>query len=130
MEEESEMAIRLVAKVELDTMNSNVLYPREASNDQRIALLTGVVQLVSAALERAGSKDTAGQPMFMKSDRGVIGYLTFGRTVFICEGDAERETGDALRAIIRKPKASDEELSANIQDAVKKRGKEIGDLWR
>ncbi|NWF94626.1 MAG: hypothetical protein HXY34_00615 [Candidatus Thorarchaeota archaeon] len=123
------MVIRLVARVKLENMESAVLYPREESNDERIALLTGIVQLVSAALEHAETTDE-GQPMFMKSERGVIGYATVKEHLFICEGDGERETGDALKAIVKRPLASNEELSSSIDDLVKKRGKEIGDLWR
>jgi hypothetical protein len=124
------MVIRLVARVDLESLAPHVIYPRDEKEEERIALLTGIVQLVSAALERSGTSSTRGQLMFMKSDRGVIGYCAMKDEVFICEGDAERETGDALKAVVKKPKASDEELSESIDEMVKKRGKEIGDLWR
>ncbi|MEM2143692.1 MAG: hypothetical protein QXS20_01355 [Candidatus Thorarchaeota archaeon] len=124
------MVIRLIARVELDTMNSDILYPREGSNDQRIALLTGVTQLVSSALERAGSRTTSGQPMFMKAETGVIGYILRDRTVFICEGDGERETGDALQALYRRAQEEQNDLAAAAEDILSQKGKEIGDLWR
>jgi len=50
--------------------------------------------------------------------------------VFISEGDGEREVEDALRAVMKTPKASDEELSSEVDNALRRRGREIGDLWR
>jgi hypothetical protein len=99
--------------------------------EERIALLTGIVQLVSAALERSGARDSAIRiPRFMKSDKGVIGYFSVEGQVVICEGDTEAETGDALKAVLASPDASGEQLKSKIERTVQRRGKEIGDLWR
>ncbi|MCF2137632.1 MAG: hypothetical protein K9W43_10420 [Candidatus Thorarchaeota archaeon] len=124
------MVVRLVARVELESMDSKLIYPRDEAREERIALLTGILQLVSAALSRTGGSSTQGQPMFMKSDKGVIGYLTTDEILFICEGDGEREVGDALKTILKEPTASDEVLSSEVEKALKRRGREIGDLWR
>ncbi len=124
------MVIHLVARVNLENLDTQVIYPRDQKEEERIALLTGIVQLVSTALERSGTPSAKGQPMFMKSEKGVIGYCVVKEDLFICQGDAERETGDALKMLANTPKASDEELSGSIADLVSKRGKEIGDLWR
>ncbi len=124
------MVVRLVARVDLDSMDSKVIYPKEESRDERVALLTGIIQLVTAALSRTGGAGTGGQPMFMKSERGVIGYLTVDDSLLICEGDGEREVGDALKAIMKVPTAADDELYSRVESELKKRGREIGDLWR
>ena len=52
------MAVRLVARVNLETMDSKVICPRDEMREERIALLTGIVQLVSAALSRTGGGGT------------------------------------------------------------------------
>ncbi|MHA1654466.1 MAG: hypothetical protein ACTSYX_05970 [Candidatus Thorarchaeota archaeon] len=124
------MAVRLVARVNLETMDSKVIYPRDEMREERIALLTGIVQLVSAALSRTGGSGTGGRPMFMKSERGVIGYCSVDETLFICEGDGEREVGDALSAVMKEPNASDDALSSRVDSILKRRGREIGDLWK
>ena len=127
------MVVRLLAKIKLDTMDSTVLYPVDAVSDEvseeRIALLTGIVQLVSTALSRAGDSGTK-EPMFMKSGKGVIGYVKIEPFLFICQGDSESETRDPLKAIISNPEATGEDLTSHVLKAVKQRGKEIGDLWR
>ena len=68
--------------------------------------------------------------MYMKSDSGVVGYCQLDDRILICEGDAERETADALRVIIERSNSSVQELSEKVQGVIEKRGKEIGDLWR
>jgi len=117
--------------VKLADMSSTVLYPHEQVEEERIALLTGIVQLVSAALERSGMRDAPIKvPRFMKSDKGVIGYCTVDGRIIICEGDTETETGEALKAVLTSSSGSREELRSRIEKTVKARGKEIGDLWR
>ena len=123
------MAVTLVAKVVLTTMEPTILYPAEGGSEERIAMLTGIIQLVSAALERSG--DTEGTNIhFMKSGRGVIGYCKQGPTVVICEGDSEAETNDALKAVLGSLNGSDIDISKKLDKIVQKRGKEIGDLWK
>ena len=123
------MVIRLIAKVQLSTMESTVVYPEDDVNEERIALLTGIVQLVSAALEHSGDRLTE-VPLFMKSERGVIGYFTKGDVLFLCQGDSESETNHALKAVIKNPELSGVKLAFELEKSVKTRGKEIGDLWR
>ncbi|MFW9920772.1 MAG: hypothetical protein ACFFED_14300, partial [Candidatus Thorarchaeota archaeon] len=113
----------------LTTMEPTVLYPTGGGDEERIALLTGIIQLVSAALDRSDDSD-ASTPRFMKSGRGVIGYCRQGPTVVICEGDVESETHDALNAVLSSLHASAEEIAKKLDKIVHKRGKEIGDLWR
>jgi hypothetical protein len=123
------MAVTLIAKVMLTTMEPTVLYPTEGGSEERIAMLTGIIQLVSTALERSGDSDEA-TPHFMKSERGVIGYCKQGPTVIICEGDAESETKDALKAVLDSLNGSNEDISKKLDKIVHKRGKEVGDLWK
>lgn len=122
------MAIRMVVKVQLDNMTPTVLYPIEGFDQERIAMLTGIIQLVSAALEMRQSKPD--QPRFMKSEQGVIGYYQKEPFLIICEGDNENETEEALKAVIDDLDISGEALSSRLESIVKQRGKEIGDLWR
>lgn len=125
------MTVTLVAKVQLTTMEPTVLYPTGGGDEERIAMLTGVIQLVSAALDRSGDVGIdACSPRFMKSDRGVIGYCKQGATVVICEGDAESETHDALHAVLGSLSATADEIAKKLDKIIHKRGKEIGDLWR
>ena len=125
------MAVTLVARVNLTNMDTTFLYPKDGRNEERIALLTGIVQLVSTALDRSGNSDEAVcAPNYMKSERGVIGYCKVGKGVIIVEGDTEPETSDALKAALNSADASDIEIQANIEKSVHKRGKEIGDLWK
>ncbi|MBD3408346.1 MAG: hypothetical protein GF411_19640 [Candidatus Lokiarchaeota archaeon] len=124
------MVIRLVAKVKLDDMSSQVLYPIDEQKDERVALLMGIVQLVSAALERDDPASLSeGKHHFMKSDRGVVGYVTLGDYVYIAEADNENEVADSLTSITNKPEASKEEIAKRIQKVADKRGREISDLW-
>ncbi len=122
------MAIRMVVKVQLDDMAPTVIYPIEGFDQERIAMLTGIIQLVSAALEMGRSKPD--KPRFMKSEQGVIGYCQKEPFLIICEGDNENETGEALKAVLDDIEISGEALSSKLESIVKQRGKEIGDLWR
>ena len=123
------MVVSLVAKVMLTTMEPTVLYPTDGGDEQRIAMLAGIVQLVSTALERTDDADKANL-QFMKSERGVIGYCKQGPSVIICEGDSEFETSDALKAVLSSPDGSDVEISKKLDKIIQRRGKEIGDLWK
>ena len=70
------MVVRMVAKVRLDNMESEVLYPPEEQSFERIAILTGIVQLVSTALKRDDFSATISEsPNYMKSEKGVVGYI-------------------------------------------------------
>ncbi len=124
------MAVTLVAKVQLTTMEPTVLYPTGGGDEERIALLTGIIQLVSAALDRTGDDADSCSPRFMKSERGVIGYCRQDTSVVICEGDTESETSDAMSAVLSSLHASAEDIAKKLDKIIHKRGKEIGDLWR
>jgi hypothetical protein len=124
------VVIRLVAKVHIDTMEPTILYPADGGSEERIALLTGIIQLVSAALEMSQKTSDDCAPRFMKSERGVIGYCTMKSHILICEGDEEKETREALRANMSGENVSDKQFAAKFDKGVKKRGDEIGDLWR
>lgn len=125
------MVVTLVAKVQLTTMEPTVLYPKDGGDEERIALLTGIVQLVSAALDKSGLSETeTSDSRFMKSERGVIGYCKQGPTVILCEGDTESETDDALKAVLSSLGSSASKISEKLDKMIRKRGKEIGDLWR
>jgi hypothetical protein len=124
------MVIRLVAKVKMDNMSTRVLYPIDEEKEERVALLTGIVQLVSVALERTDdSESEPGKPNFMKSDRGVIGYARSNGFLFICEADNEKEGAEVFRAIQGHLASTDDELMKRIEKVVKKRGREISGLW-
>ena len=125
------MVVTLVAKVQLSTMEPTVLYPSGGVDEERIAMLTGVIQLVSAALDRSDDTDTdVCSPRFMKSERGVIGYCKQGPLVVICEGDGESETKDALTAVLSTENATTEDIVKKLEKIIHKRGKAIGDLWK
>ncbi|MHA1927829.1 MAG: hypothetical protein ACTSV2_04515 [Candidatus Thorarchaeota archaeon] len=121
--------IRLIARVQLSTMESSVVYPEDEASEERIALLTGIVQLVSAALEHSGDH-VSDVPLFMKSERGVIGYFTREDVLYLCQGDSESETDYALKTVIKNPEITGDKLASELGKSVKARGKEIGDLWR
>ncbi|TFG34570.1 hypothetical protein EU527_02840 [Candidatus Thorarchaeota archaeon] len=124
------MVVRLVAKVLNDTMEPTVIYPADGANEERIALLTGIIQLVSAALEMSSDSLNEFSLKFMKSESGVIGYCTTESHIIICEGDDEKETKNVLNAVISEDNASNDRIVSKIEGAVKKRVDEIGDLWR
>ena len=112
-------------------MSSKVLFPRDDTTEERAALLTGIVQLVSVALKREQDTDAAlGRPHFMKSDKGVIGYAqTTDGFLYICESDNESESGDVLRAVVDAVHATEEEIVKRIQKVMRRRGGEIAGLW-
>lgn len=123
------MVLRLMARVDLDQMDFEVVHPATDPDEERIAKLTGIIQLVSHALERNNSSNPSA-PMFMKSEGGVVGYCQIDDYVIICEGDTERETEDALKAVMSSDSVSVNDIEDSIERVVQKRGKEIGDLWR
>jgi hypothetical protein len=124
------MVVRMVVRVTLDNMASRVLFPPEEQSAERVALLTGIVQLVSTALERNDSKSsTSDAPNYMKSDRGVVGYVQQTDHLFICEADSEKEAGLVLSLINENQNAADEWLMQVIAKALRKRGREISSLW-
>jgi len=123
------MVVRMVVSVVLDNMESKVLYPPEEKSAERVALLTGIVQLVSTALQRDGSLSNSETANYMKSDKGVVGYIQKTEYLYICEADNEKEAGSVLSLIMENANASDEWLTSIIAKALRKRGKEISSLW-
>lgn len=123
------MVVRLVAKVQMESMEPTIIYPTDGSGEERIALLTGIIQLVSAALEMSDKDATNCATRFMKAETGVIGYCSKDTHIIICEGDEEYETEAALRAVLSGVGITENGLPATIDKDVKKRGNEIGDLW-
>ena len=123
--------IRLVAKVNTPDMSFDLLYPLDERKDERIAVLSGIVQLVTAALQTAdGGTSSERQLFFLKSRRGVVGYFFDRDCLYLAEGDTEGETNDALEAILGEGDNCGEELSGRVRDVIEKPGKEIGDLWK
>jgi hypothetical protein len=122
------MVVRMVVRVKLDDMDSMVLYPVEKQSAERVALLTGIVQLVSTALQ---SRDTVNSetPNYMKSDTGVVGYIQSNSLLYICEADNEKESGSVLSLILENRNASIDWLREVITKALRKRGREISSLW-
>ena len=123
------MVVRMVVRVELDNMGSKVLYPPEEQSAERIALLTGIVQLVSTALKRDGGKAPAETPNYMKSDKGVVGYIMRTDYLYICEADNEKEAGSVLAIVVDNVNATEDYLISVIAKALRKRGREISSLW-
>jgi len=123
------VVVRMVVQVELENMGSKVLYPPEEQSAERIALLTGIVQLVSTALKRDGGQAPMDTPNYMKSDKGVVGYLQRNEHLYICEADNEKEAGSVLSIITNNPNSSEDYLTALIAKALRKRGREISSLW-
>ncbi|MFW9788351.1 MAG: hypothetical protein ACFFE1_11785 [Candidatus Thorarchaeota archaeon] len=123
------MVVRMVIRVILDNMKSMVLYPPEEQSAERVALLTGIVQLVSTALQRTDSISDSTTPNYMKSDKGVVGYIQQTEFLYICEADNEKESGAVLSLIMENANASEEWLSKIIAKALRKRGREISSLW-
>jgi hypothetical protein len=119
----------MVVRVLLDDMSSKVLYPPEAQSAERIALLTGIVQLVSTALKRDGGTTPIETPNYMKSDKGVVGYVQRAENLYICEADNEKEAGSVLSIVIDNTNCSEDELITMIAKALRKRGREISSLW-
>ena len=123
------MVVRMVVQVELDNMESRVLYPPEEQSAERVALLTGIVQLVSTALQREDSATELDSPNYMKSDKGVVGYVQRMGLLFICEADNEKESGSVLSLILENINSAEEWLTHLITKALRKRGREISSLW-
>lgn len=123
------MVVRMVVRVELDTMGSKVLYPPEEQSAERIALLTGIVQLVSTALKRDGGTTPAATPNYMKSDKGVVGYIQRTDFLYICEADNEKEADSVLSIVVDNANATEEYLISVIAKSLRKRGREISSLW-
>jgi hypothetical protein len=124
------MVVRMVVKVKLDNMESEVLYPSEVQSVERIALLTGIVQLVSTALQRDGFSATISEsPNYMKSEKGVVGYIQLTEYLYISEADNEKESGSILSLILKNRNASETWLVELISRALRKRGEEISSLW-
>jgi hypothetical protein len=119
----------MVVRVEPENMSSKVLYPPEEQSAERIALLTGIVQLVSTALKRDGGTAPTETPNYMKSDKGVLGYVQGIDNLYICEADNEKEAGSVLTIIIDNPNVSEEAMITMITKALRKRGREISSLW-
>lgn len=125
------MVIRLVARINTVDMKPMVLYPLGAVDEERIALLMGIIQLVTAALQTHNlSKLDESIPHFMKSSHGVIGYCTVDADLFICEGDEENATGEALKAATSSSTESIFEIARRIEKTTRKRAREIGNLWK
>ena len=123
------MVVRMVVRVELNDMGSKVLYPPEEQSAERIALLTGIVQLVSTALKRDGGTAPDETPNYMKSDKGVVGYIQRTDNLYICEADNEKEAGSVLSIVVDNVNATEEYLISVIAKALRKRGREISSLW-
>ncbi|MFW9769138.1 MAG: hypothetical protein ACFFF9_10950 [Candidatus Thorarchaeota archaeon] len=123
------MVVRMVVRVVLDNMESKVLYPPEEQSAERVALLTGIVQLVSTALQRDGSPSNGEAANYMKSDKGVVGYIQRTEFLYICEADNEKEAGSVLSLIMENTNATEEWLTKIIAKALRKRGREISSLW-
>ncbi|MFW9834825.1 MAG: hypothetical protein ACFFEK_12575 [Candidatus Thorarchaeota archaeon] len=124
------MVVRMVVRVTLDNMDSKVIYPSEEQSAERVALLTGIVQLVSTALQRDDvSTIDSGNPNYMKSDRGVVGYIQLNGLLYICEAENEKESGSVLSLILENRNSSPEWLTQVITKALRKRGREISSLW-
>ena len=123
------MVVRMVVRVEQENMGSKVLYPPEEQSAERIALLTGIVQLVSTALKRDGGSTPTDTPNYMKSDKGVVGYIQRTENLYICEADNEKEAGSVLSIITDNANATEDYLVSLITKALRKRGREISSLW-
>jgi hypothetical protein len=120
----------MVARVTLDTMASKVLYPPEEQSSERVALLAGIVQLITTALERSGEGDSDEvRPNFMKSDRGTVGYVQWNDLLYICEADSEKESGSILEIVVDCTDDSEEILIEKITKTLRKKGREISSLW-
>ncbi|MGQ4913065.1 MAG: hypothetical protein ACP6KW_12930 [Candidatus Thorarchaeota archaeon] len=122
--------LKLAAKVQLDTMDPTILYPVGEAREERIALLTGIVQLVSAALKMDGPDSSPCAFRFMKSERGVIGYCTQEKQIILCEADTEQEAERTLVTILRGEGVLDTQDSETGAGDIKTRSDEVGGLWK
>ncbi|MFW9795169.1 MAG: hypothetical protein ACFFEE_12745, partial [Candidatus Thorarchaeota archaeon] len=66
---------------------------------------------------------------YMKSDKGVVGYIQRTENLYICEADNEKEAGSVLSLITDNANASEEWLSTIVAKSLRKRGREISSLW-
>ncbi len=123
------MVVRFVARVYMDNMASKTLYPMEETSEERVALLTGIIQLVSAALQHDDEKRMENVHNYMKSDRGVVGYFEREGSLYICEADTEKETETVLDLIQKNIDCENYEISQKIANVYRKRGREISSLW-
>jgi hypothetical protein len=123
--------IRLVARVFTPDMSFDVLYPLDERKDERIAILTGIVQLITAALNK-GNPGNSGQHQlfYLKSSTGVIGYFLDEDYLYLCEGDSDGETEDALKGILGELSNRGSELKDKVKDLIERPGKEVSDLWK
>lgn len=124
------MTVKLVVRVELCDMSSKIMYPIGEDTEERAALLTGIVQLVSVALKREEATEAdLERPNFMKSDKGVIGYAQTGGFLYITECEQENEAGDVLRTILDAADLTIEQIQQRIEKVTRRRGSEISGLW-
>ncbi|MFX1369702.1 MAG: hypothetical protein ACFFAY_13990 [Promethearchaeota archaeon] len=123
--------IRLVARVFTPDMSFDVLYPLDERKDERIAILTGIVQLITAALNKGNPVNTGHHQLFyLKSATGVIGYFLEEDYLYLCEGDSEGETEDALKGILNELGNRGADLKEKVKDLIERPGKEVSDLWK
>ncbi|MDF1540459.1 MAG: hypothetical protein P1Q69_16305 [Candidatus Thorarchaeota archaeon] len=124
------MVVRMIARVTMDTMASKVLYPPEEQSSERVALLAGIVQLITTALERAGDDAISeARAQYMKFDRGTIGYVNVKDKLYICEADNEKEAGNILEIIVDCIEETEDILVDKITKTLRKKGREISSLW-
>ncbi|MHA1638185.1 MAG: hypothetical protein ACTSUB_09255 [Candidatus Thorarchaeota archaeon] len=123
------MVVQLVVRVNLDTMQSKVLYPVDEENEERVALLVGIAQLVKTALQRGKKEHTDGETQFMKSEVGTVGYAELGGNLYICEADSEGESTDVLNSVLKSASKGENNLETAIKKSLRKRGREISSLW-
>ncbi len=123
------MVVRLVARVQMETMTSKVLYPVEEQKEERVALLAGIVQLVQAALEQQDATLKDSDIHYMKSGTRVVGYFLDRSTVYIVEADDENESGGVMKLIMRMLGESEVDIIRALEKALRKRGAEISSLW-
>ncbi len=124
------MVVRMVVRVVLDNMESSVLYPPAEQSAERVALLTGITQLVSTALQSEDvNTSDSGTANYMKSDKGVVGYIQLNGLLYICAADTEKESGSVLSLILDNKNATQEWMKQVITKALRRRGREISSLW-
>ena len=123
------MVVRLVARVQMETMTSKVLYPVGEHEEERVALLAGIVQLVQAALEQQDMTMKDSDIHYMKSGTRVVGYFLDRSNVYIVEGEDENESGSVMKMIMRMLGDSEVDVIRALQKALRKRGAEISSLW-
>ncbi len=123
------MVVQLVVRVNLDTMQSKVLHPVGEQNEERVALLVGIAQLVKTALKKETKEQSDGEPHYMKSDVGTVGYVELDGMLYICEADSEGESSDVLKSVLKSAKKGENNLETAIKKSLSKRGREISSLW-